>query len=211
MSVVFSKKSTITLYANPKDLVSHQVRIVLREKDIQAEFVAVDPAQIAGSLFEINPYGTLPTLVDRDLVLYDIRIILEYLDERFPHPPLLPVYPILRAEARRMLYRFEKDWYPLLNRLLKEEGAAAELQTAKKELIALFMDMAENLINKNYLLNEEFSLVDCCFAPLLWRLSKIGIKLPKQAKPLVDYAHKIFKRPAFQSSLTEFERELAVV
>jgi RNA polymerase-associated protein len=121
----------------------------------------------------MNPYGTVPTLIDRDLVLYESRIIMEYLDERFPHPPLLPVYPVARAETRKMMYRIEKDWYSLLLSTLSE----VDRQDIGQQLLDSLVSLEPVFADKPYFLSDEFSLLDCALAPLLWRLPKLGIVL----------------------------------
>lgn len=155
------------------------------------------------ALLALNPYGTLPTLIDRDLVLYEARIILEYLDERFPHPPLLPVYPVARAEARKMMYRIEHDWYSLMKRILANQEPAQARSFLRDSLMSLEPVFAE----KPYFLNDEFSLLDCALAPLLWRLPQLGITFPETLKGLHAYMNRLFKRESFQSSLTEAERQ----
>lgn len=201
------KRSVMTLYSGPNDIDSHQARIVLAEKGVTVDVLNVKPNKPNEDLLELNPYGTLPTLVDRDLVLYNIDVIMEYLDERFPHPPLLPVYPIARAKSRLMLYRIKNDWYSLVRNI---ENAPTEDQkaVARKELLDMLITLLPVFEEMPYFLSEEFTLVDCRIAPLLWRLPVLGIKLPKNAKAIFNYQEKVFKRDAFQASLTEAEREM---
>lgn len=204
MTVV--RRSAMTLFAGNADPKSHRVKIVLSEKGVSSDIITVNPRELPVDLLELNPAGILPTLVDRDLVLYESNIIMEYLDERFPHPPLLPVYPVARAKVRMMIYRIDHDWYPLVDQILnnqnKEQVAAArkQLRTDLLNLLPVFSDMP-------YFLNEEFSLADCAIAPLLWRLSYLGIELP-QAKPIREYCRRIFNRDSFQASLSDKEREM---
>ena len=200
------KRSTMILYSGDTDLLSHRVRIVLAEKDIVIEILNSKMLQPPEDLIHLNPYNTLPTLVDRDLVLYESGIIMEYLDERFPHPPLLPVYPIARAKTRLTMYRIAQDWYPLIARVENVNKKISE--TARKELEDSFIALAPVFADTPYFLSQEFTLLDCCLAPLLWRLPKLGIYLTTaQAKPIVNYAKRLFKRSSFQASLTESERE----
>jgi RNA polymerase-associated protein len=180
---------------------------VLAEKDITVDVINIDPSDMPEDLSDINPYNSVPTLIDRDLVLYDARVIIEYLDERFPHPPLMPVDPVSRAHARLTLFRVENDWYSLIPDL--ESGNATKANKAKKILKESLLASAEVFAAKPYFLSEQFSLVDASIAPILWRLDRWGIQLPpKQAKPILDYAERLFEREAFQQSLSEEEKEM---
>lgn len=202
------KRAIMTLYSGDLDIYSHQVRIVLAEKGVNVDIVNVDDNNPSEDLLELNPYNTLPTLVDRELVLYQARVVMEYLDERFPHPPLLPVYPVARAKSRLMIYRIDRDWYSLYKTIL--EGNAKTTKTARTELKDGLMSLAPVFADSPYFLSEEFTLVDCCIAPLLWRLSSLGIEFPNTAaaKPVNEYMKRLFKRESFQASLTEAELEL---
>ena len=196
----------MNIYSSPSCPWCHRTRIVLAEKDITCETVDVDLNKLPEDLAELNPYNTVPTLIDRDLVLYDSRIIIEYLDERFPHPPLMPVDPVSRAKTRIALMRIEQDWYPLVNDILtKSEKLVTK---ARKELRESLIASTEVFKAKTYFLSEDFSLVDATIAPILWRLPVLGIELPKEAKPVLTYAERIFKRKTFIESLTETEREM---
>lgn len=196
----------MNIYSSPTCPSCHRTRIVLAEKDITCETIDVDVNKLPEDLAELNPYNTVPTLVDRDLVIYDSRIIIEYLDERFPHPPLMPVDPVSRAKTRIALLRVEHDWFPLVNDILtKSEKVVTK---ARKELRESLIASAEVFKAKTYFLSEEFSLVDATIAPILWRLPVLGIELPKEAKPVLVYADRIFKRKTFIESLTEAEREM---
>lgn len=201
------RRSVMTLYSGDSDMHSHRVRIVLAEKDVTVDILTVNPSELPEDLIHLNPYNTLPTLVDRDLVLYQSNIIMEYLDERFPHPPLLPVYPVARAKSRLMMFRIEQDWYSLAE--LIENGSKKDADVARKELQESLTRLAPVFADSPYFLSDEFSLVDCCIAPLLWRLPKLDVNLatPK-AKAISSYAKRMFKRDSFQASLTEAEREL---
>jgi stringent starvation protein A len=206
MATVANKRSIMILYTGSTDILSHRVRIVLAEKGVTVELINVPAEEKPQSLLEINPYGTVPTLVDRDLVLYDTNIILEYLDERFPHPPLMPVYPVARAKSRLTMYRFDQDLTPLVKKI--EQGNAAEAKIARKQLETHLTTIAPLFAEMTYFLSDEFSLVDCCLIPLLWRLPHLGIELPRQMKDVSAYASRVFSRPSFKASLTEAEREL---
>lgn len=197
------------LYSGALDVYSHRVRIVLAEKGVAVDVVNTDVNEKLEDLLELNPYGTAPTLVDRDLVLYDANIIMEYLDERFPHPPLMPVYPVARAKTRLMIYRIDREWGDLVRKI--ETGKPDVSQIAAKELRNYLIKLAPVFNSALYFLNEEFSLVDCCIAPILWRLPSWGIQLPSEAKAVLKYAERVFARDSFQASLTESEQELRKV
>jgi RNA polymerase-associated protein len=196
----------MTLYSGDMDLHSHRVRIVLAEKDVTVDILSVSSHSLPEDLIHLNPYNTLPTLVDRDLVLYESDIIMEYLDERFPHPPLLPVYPVARAKSRLMMHRIEQDWYSLVEKI--EGPNKKDAENARKELTESLLKLAPVFDDAPFFLSEEFRLVDCCIIPILWRLPKLGITLPAKGKPILTYAKRMFKRPSFQASLSEAEREL---
>ena len=206
MGVVANRRSVMTLFSGDTDPYSHRVRIVLAEKGINVDIVSVEEGNLPEDLIDLNPYNSVPTLVDRDLALYGSHVIMEYLDERFPHPPLMPVDPVSRATNRLMLYRLEKDLYQQLD--LIQEGNEKAVAKAKKELRENLVMASPIFEAKPFFLSDEFSLVDCAFAPLLWRLPVYGISLPKQAAALQDYAERIFARQSFQDSLTEQEREM---
>ena len=206
MVLPVNKRSVMTLYSGLLDPYSHRIRLVLAEKGINVDVVEVAPGEIPEDLLHLNPYGTLPMIVDRDLVLYEPGIIIEYLDERFPHPSLMPVYPVARAKSRQMMYRIERDWYTLLHQI--ENGTDQQAKVARKQLLESLVSLAPLFAGKPYFLSDELSLVDCYIAPLLWRLPRLGIKLPASAKAITTYAERIFKRPAFKMSLTEAEAEL---
>ncbi|KFZ31220.1 stringent starvation protein A [Pseudidiomarina salinarum] len=208
MSVAANKRSVMTLYASKDDLRSHQVRIVLAEKGVGVEITFVDPDNRPEDLLQLNPYpDALPTLVDRELVLYNAHIIMEYLDERFPHPPLMPVYPVARGTSRLMMYRIDRDWYALAAQIAKGgKGADA----ARQELREGILSLAPIFADSPYFMSEEFSLVDCYLAPLLWRLPAYGIQIDGAgSKAVKAYMVRVFERDSFQESLTESERDLA--
>lgn len=206
MAVVSNKRSVMSLYSDPQSAYSHRVRMVLAEKNITVEIVDVDPLDLPDEVMDFNPYGTLPTLVDRDLKLYESRIIMEYLDERFPHPPLLPVDPVSRANSRLFLYRVDKDWYSLMDWILT--GSEEKAEQSRKELRESLIATAPVFDAKPFFMSEELSLVDCAVLPLLWRLPSLGIELPVQAKAVKAYAKRMFSRDAFNNSMSEYEEEL---
>jgi RNA polymerase-associated protein len=196
----------MNLYTSATSIECHRTRIVLNEKDIVHEVIQVDPKKMPEDLLDLNPYGSLPTLVDRELVLYDSRVIMEYLEERFPHPPLMPVGPVQRAQTRLALYQVEHDWYPLVD-IIETKGEKAATK-AKKDLTESITSIAEIFSAMPYFLSEDFTLVDASVAPILWRLRHYGIELPKQAQAINSYADRLFEREGFVLSLTEAEREL---
>lgn len=203
------RRSSMTLFSDPLSQYSHRVRIVLAEKGVTVDIEDIDSDAVTEEILEANPYGSLPTLVDRDLALYESKVVMEYLDERFPHPPLLPVYPVARAESRLWVYRIERDWCVLIDQILSDPDSAKSDQ-ARKEFRESLITIASIFDEMPYFMNEEFTIVDCCLAPMLWRLPQLGIVLPanRQVKPLLDYMDRLFSRPSFQESLTDLEREL---
>ncbi len=206
---IVARRSSMTFFSDPSCHYSHRVRIVLAEKGVTVDIEDVDPAAIPEELFEFNPYGTLPTLVDRDLTLYESKVMMEYLDERFPHPPLLTVYPVTRALSRQYMYRIEEDWCKRADQILSSNDPKV-VEQARKEMRESLLAIAPIFEDLPYFMNEEFTLVDCCLAPLLWRLEMLGIRLPntRQARPLLNYMQKVFERNSFRQSLTEAEREM---
>lgn len=205
---VVTKRSSMTFFSNPRDHYCHRVRIVLAEKGVTVDIVDVDDNEKPEDLAQLNPYNEVPTLVDRELTLFQSNVIMEYLDERFPHPPLLPVYPVARANSRLLIHRIERDWCEHIDAILAGTEKEAQLNKRRKELRDNLTSLAPLFGDKPFFMSEEFSLVDCTLAPILWRLPAMGVELPKQAKPLFDYAERIFARDGFQASLTEQEREM---
>jgi RNA polymerase-associated protein len=205
MAAVSNKRSVMTLYSDPVNPYCHRVRLVLAEKNITYEVEDIDPLNMPEELMELNPYGTLPTLVDRDLKLYESRIIMEYLDERFPHPPLLPVDPVSRSTSRLLLFRVENDWYRQMDIILAGKKEAAK---ARKELRESLISTAPVFSAKPFFMSDEFTLVDCAIAPLLWRLPVLGVEIPTSAKGIHDYAKRLFEKDSFTQSLSEAEREM---
>ena len=210
MTVIANRRSVMTLFSKPADPWSHRTRIVLAEKGISLDIVSVEPGRFPEDLLDLNPYHSVPTLVDRDLVLYDSRVIMEYLDERFPHPPLMPVDPVTRAQFRLALYRIERDWYSLVQQI-EQEPDKKQTVKLKKILRDTILQSAELFKVKPYFLSDEFSLVDATIAPVLWRLSHYEIDLPAQAQPILKYASLVFSRPAFRDSLSELEQEMRLL
>jgi stringent starvation protein A len=196
----------MTLFSDPLCPYCHRVRMVLAEKGIAVDVVDVDAKKLPPEVMDVNPYGTVPTLVDRDLRLFESRIIMEYLDERFPHPPLLPVDPVSRANARLFMYRVERDWYGLMGKIVL--GSESDAAQARTELRDSLVTTAPVFAAHPFFMSDEFSLVDCCVAPLLWRLPALGIQLPDQAKALRTYMTRIFAWESFRASLSEAEKEL---
>ena len=204
-----TKRSSMTLFSDPRDHYSHRVRMVLCEKGVSVDIVDVDPDDRPDELSQINPYNTLPTLLDRDLVLYQSNVIMEYLDERFPHPPLLPVYPVARAQSKLLMHRIEKDWSRAVDLLMSGSGKDSLVDKTRNELRESLAGIAPIFDDRNFFMNEEFSLVDCCVAPILWRLPAIDISLPeKQTKSMQRYMNDMFSRETFIDSLTESELEM---
>ena len=198
----------LACYSDPADHYSHRVRLMLVEKGVEAEIIEVLPGQCPAQLAEVNPYLSLPTLVDRDLALYEPLVVMEYLDERYPHPPLLPAYPVSRANSRLLIHRIQRDWCSLVDRILDRRSAEDSRLQARKELRESLTGVAALFAGKPFFLSEEFSMVDCCLLPILWRLPQLGVELPRQAKPLLDYMERQFARPTFQASLTPTERAM---
>lgn len=203
---VVAKRSSMTFLSDPADHYSHRVRIVLAQKGVTVDIMDVDPDNKPEDLATLNPYNTLPTLVDRELVLYEPNVMMEYLDERFPHPPLMPVYPVSRGQSRLMMHRIEQDWYSLAAQIFRGEG---DVETARNELREALLSLAPVFSEMPYFMSEEFSLVDCYLAPLLWRLPALGIELTGNgSKDIHAYMNRIFARSSFKASLTDQEREI---
>jgi len=207
MAVIANRRSVMTLFSKPTCIHSHRTRLVLAEKNINIEISDVDGPDLPEDLLDLNPYHTVPTLVDRDLVLYDSRVIIEYLDERFPHPPLMPVDPVTRAQFRLALFRIEMDWYQLAEQF--EADGERKLATKSRKMLRDSILASVDLFSaKKYFLSDDFSLVDCSIAPILWRMPIYGIELGSQAEPIEMYMKRVFERRSFQDSLTELEQEM---
>lgn len=198
------------LLSSQFDVFSHCCRIVLVEKDIDCAVEYISPDDDPDKLGQHNPYGETPTLIDRDVALYGMGVIVEYLDERFPHPPLMPVDPIMRAKTRLMVWRLTRDWLKPIYAL--GETSALELPAAlKRGLYDGLISLSPIFADKPFFLGADYTLIDAYFAPLLWRIPALGVTLPKQAAPLIEYGESLFERPAFQESLSDYESNLRKV
>jgi len=207
MAVIANRRSVMTLFSKPTCIHSHRTRLVLAEKNINIDIASVDGPELPEDLMDLNPYHTMPTLVDRDLVLYDSRVIIEYLDERFPHPPLMPVDPVTRAQFRLALFRIESDWYQLAEQF-EVDGERKLSSKSRKMLRESILASVDLFAAKKYFLSDDFSLVDCSIAPILWRLPVYGIELGSQAESIEAYQKRVFERRSFQQSLSELEQEM---
>ena len=198
------------LYSDRDDHYSQRVRIVLAEKDISAEINEAKPEETPEDILSISPYMKLPILVDRELAIHDPTVIMEYLDERFPHPPLLPVYPVARANCRTLMLRIDREWCPMIDALVIANKSEKELMKIREELLYEISSVAPTFKEYKFFMNDEFTLVDCCLGPILWRLPSLGIKLPinRHLKPIIDYQNTVFDRPGFLDSLSSIERDL---
>ena len=204
MTILANRRSAILLFSLPDCLHSHRTRLVIKEKEISAELHEVDTENITEEIKLISPHDDFPTLVDRELVLQNSRVIIEYLDERFPHPPLLPVDPVTRAKFRLALDRIEHQWYLEFNNAYKNNSLSDSFIENIKNY---FIEIAP-LISNNFFMGNDFGLVDCSLAPLLWRLSKLNINISDNNKIIDNYIERIFERESFKESLTETEKDL---
>ncbi|MBC2732203.1 MULTISPECIES: glutathione S-transferase N-terminal domain-containing protein [Thiobacillus] len=196
----------MTLYSGSTDPYSHRCRIVLFEKDMDFEVIDVDMHNKPEEIASISPSGKMPVLVERDLILTESNIINEYIDERFPHPQLMPPDPVMRARARLVLFNFEHDLFTHVNTLEHSLGKASD--KARQEIRDSLSQLTPILTKQKYLMNDEFSMLDVAIAPLLWRLEHYGIELPKVAAPVLKYRERLFSRPAFINALTPTEKAL---
>lgn len=207
LNSLINRRPAMTLLTGPLCVLSHCCRIVLLEKDVECSVDYVTGSDDPSVVGEHNPYGETPTLLDRDLALYDTTVILEYLDERFPHPPLMPVDPITRAKTRLMISRLTRDWLLPICQL----GETLPLKPSaklKKDIHDGLVSLSPLFREQPFFLGTDYTLVDAYMAPLLWRLPALGIELPKQAASVSEYGAKLFRRPSFQESLSEQEAEL---
>lgn len=201
-----NRRSVMTLFTSPDTPDCHRTRIVLAEKELTAEIIDLSEQPAPEDFHDLSPEGTVPVLADRDLVLTNARVIMEYLDERFPHPPLMPVDPVSRAKVRTALYRIENDWYGMLPDFERGEKTVAR---TRKQMREELLAAAPVFSAMPFFMSEEFSLADVTLGALLWYLPKYGVELNgKNAKPIHDYMDRVFNRPTFQQSLTEVEREM---
>jgi len=206
MAQLVNRRSVMTLYSDSSDHLSHRVRVVLAEKGINHDIVNIDGDNIPEDLIHLNPYNCAPTLVDRDLVLYDAHVIMEYLDERFPHPPLMPVDPVNRATLKMIMVRIKQDWDPLMEKLVGKSDKQGIKQ--RKELRESLISICPIFEQKPFFMSPEFTLIDCALAPMLWRMGELSIELPESAQPLIDYAGRLFERESFQESLSIAEKDM---
>jgi len=200
--------ASTTLYSAPQELESHAVRFVMAHKSIEREVIELKFDEMPEEILELNPFQTLPTLFDRGMVLYDLSVIMEYLDERFPFPPLLPVDPIEKSEKRLLLYRFTRAkgcWYELVRTILN--GNKKDADVARKTLNGNLIELLPLFAHKLYFKSDSLTLVDACIAPILWRLDLLGITLGEKAKPISAYANRLFDKEGFHDSLTFAEKD----
>lgn len=210
MNLLSNSRAGLTIVSDPVSAASHRIRLIVAEKVVEAEMVSVPFNDILPEdLLELNPGGHIPTLLDRDLVLYDERVISEYLDERFPHPVLMPIDPMNRAKLRLLIYRIESEWYTRIHDLESDDVSANRKKIATKELkesISMFSPLFKQ---DEFLMSDSLSLLDCAVLPVLWRLQHFGISLPDQAaKNIRDYALRMFEREGFKNALSDYEKEL---
>ena len=207
MTSVANRRSMMELYSGNTCIRSHQVRFVLAEKGILTEINNVDGSVVPEDLMALNPYVSLPTLIDRELILYDSRVIVEYLDERYPHPPLMPVSPVERAKLRLGLATIERDFVEPAVALDLVLGTRVE-NAHRKKLKSLLTSSADLFGIKPFFLSDDFTIVDCVIAPILWRLDLFGIELSGNQKSIYSYMERVFSRVAFKESMTEDEEEM---
>ena len=199
-------RNALTLFSARDCVVCHRVRLVLAAKGVTYELVPVDTTNPPEDLVDLNPYHSVPTLVDRDLVLYSAGVVAEYLDERYPHPPLMPVDPLSRARLRLAMFAVERDWVPHVQAI--QLGTKAQVDAGRRRLKELLVGSLPLFRASKFFLNTEMSLADCAIAPIIWRLPALGIVLPKEAKVIEDYGMRIFRNPAYLRSLTPEEKAL---
>lgn len=198
-------RTVLTLYTTADDIQCHRIRLVLAAKGVSYERVEVDPAKPPEDLLDLNPYGTTPTLVDRELTLYDTAVVSEYLDERYPHPPLMPIDPLSRARLRLAMVRIEKDWLPEVD-TIRAGGRPAD--AARKRLREQLLASLPLFKAAKFFLNPEMSLADCLVAPVVWRLPWLGVDLGREGKPILDYGERLFHSQGYTRSLTAEERAM---
>lgn len=198
----------LACFSDPADHYSHRVRLALAEKSVAAHIIEVNAGEAPGELLEANPYGEVPTLIDRDLALFEPTVLLEYLEERYPHPALLPSYPLLRANVRLLMHRIQRDWCSKVDLIVDPMQNESVRNQARQALSESLIAISPVFAGKPFFMSDEATLADCCLLPVLWRLPVLGIELPRSAKPLLDYMQRCFSRPAFQASLSTQEREM---
>jgi RNA polymerase-associated protein len=196
----------MTLYSGTVCPYSHRCRIVLFEKGMDFQVIDVDVFNKPEDLAVINPYNKVPVLVERELILYEANIINEYIDERFPHPQLMPADPVMRARARLFLHRFEHELFCHIGAL--ESGVSKSADKARIAVADNLTQIAPVFTKQKYMLGDEYSMLDVAIAPLLWRLEHYGIQLSKEASPLMKYAERLFSRPAYSEAMTPSEKAM---
>lgn len=206
MTRLANRPAIMTLYSDGLCPENHCVRLVLAEKNVEFDRQITDPANKTEELQRLNPYNEIITLVDRDVVLYDAHIIMEYLEERYPHPPLMPADPVARANNRLFRYRMQQDLYGLVDAL--QHGGERRAARARRQMRENLAAIAPIFLKKPYFMSDECTMIDCYFIPLLWRLPTFKIDLNRQPEPLRDYAKRLFNREAFKTSLSTLEREM---
>lgn len=199
-------RNALTLFSSDDDVLCHRVRLVLAAKGVIYDLITVDPQDPPEDLIDLNPYHSVPTLVERDMVLYAASVVCEYLDERYPHPPLMPVEPLARARLRLAMLRLEHDWVPQIQTV--QHGSKRDATAARKRLGEMVTASVPLFKAYKFYLNGEMSLADCAMAPIIWRLPSLGVALPKDGKAITDYGNRIFRSPGFARSLTPAERKL---
>lgn len=209
MTAAIKGRSTMALYSSDRSIHCHRVRFVLAEKGINVDIINIsDNESAAADLAELNPYNETPTLVDRDLLLHNAGVINDYLDERYPHPPLMPVDPVSRARLRLIHHRVIRDWYPLADKI--ENAEAAEADKVRQQLTESIVSANDLFKHSDFVLGDELSLVDCTLAPLFWRLPVYGINLGKPGATVQGYIQRLISRKSFKVSLTRAEREMVL-
>ncbi|MEO8778952.1 MAG: glutathione S-transferase N-terminal domain-containing protein [Rhodanobacter sp.] len=198
-------RNALTLYTTVDDIQCHRARLVLAAKAVSYDRVLVDHAQPPQDLIDLNPYASTPTLIDRDLTLFDAAVVCEYIDERYPHPPLMPIDPQSRARLRVAAVRIEKDWLPEVA-TIRAGGRPAD--AARKRLREQLLSVLPLFKASNFFLNTEMSLADCLVAPVIWRLSWLGVELGREGKPIIDYGERLFHSQGFARSMTDDEKAM---
>ena len=205
MALSQRSRMVLTLYSARDCLHCHRVRLALAAKGVAYDLISINPASPSEDLMDLNPYHSVPTLLDRDLVLYDASVICEYLDERYPHPPLMPIDPMARARLRLAMVRVERDWLSLCPEIISGGRSAEVARTQLRDRLISSLPLFKAA---KFFVSAEFSLADCVLAPLIWRLAKFGVQLPRENQPILDYGERIFRNPAYVRSMTTEEKLL---
>ena len=198
-------RTVLTLFTSPDDIQCHRVRLVLAAKGVTYDRIVVESGKVPEDLLDLNPYASTPTLVDRDLVLYDPTVVCEYLDERYPHPPLMPIDPLSRARLRAAAVRVEREW---LVEVVAIGAGGRSAGAARKRLRESLLSTLPVFKAAKFFMNTEMSLADCLVAPLIWRLPWLGVDLGRSGKPIVDYGERLFHSQGFLRSTTDEERAM---